>query len=80
MIPIHVFVFKMHTFKIFQILNQYTTRVSLSKAIFPYQFMSSQGQVKGQVKDYNKHGDPLFVFVIFISNHKMILYARNSKY
>ena len=67
MIAIHGFVFNKHTFKIFQKLNhrnifeiieiQFTTGVSLSKAIFPckyiyiyiYIFMSSQGNVKSHV-------------------------------
>ena len=27
----------------------------------------------------NKHGDPFFLCFILISDHKMILYARNKK-
>ena len=83
----YVFIFKMHTFKILKKLNhiiifkKYNIQLELAsvKPFFhadTYQFMSSQGNVKGHV--FKKQAwRPLIFMFYFIPYHKVILYARN---
>ena len=78
MVVINVFMFEMHTFKIFQKLNQLIVyeHILIQRNIIyhtnTYRLMSTQGNV------FHKQAWRHLVFMyFFISYHKKILYARN---
>ena len=71
MIVINVFMFKMHTIKIFKKLN-HRNIVYLKKYIWRFNASLRAMYFK------NKHGDPLFLYFIFISLHKMILFDMEN--